>query len=481
MKGIRRDKGITLIALIITIIVLLILAGISIATLTGENGILSKADTAKTKTEEATAEEQVKLAVMASYNQNGKLDIEELKKELGKIQGNVTITDTDGGFPVTVTVDNKYTFIIDENGNIEIGGPRPVVDKSSIKVTLEDGGEIPSDGADDGTPLKITFIASMEGGTISNVTPGALENNQVTYITTGTEKEVTFKITGIIGNDTYEISYTISLKEYYKKTEVGAEDIAKAPDSFYGAEVINYTCPNSAGVNAWKIFYADENNIYIIADDYIHYDYCPPSKTQTMYKNENSDYNLSFQNVIKDYPNGSEHITDTKIKLLNNDYFNVEGYATTNDNIKAVAYMLDTNVWSVYKGNKAEYAIGGPAVEMFLKSYSQKYNVDYRAQASSLGYNKISLDGGNTWNGYKILEVTDDSLYVIRSTEKNTNNMWLASPSNHRGYEVCRVNCNGYVNYQEYFYNSFGGFRPLVCLNSNVQLDKNSDGTYSIK
>ena len=35
-----RQKGITLIALVITIIVLLILAGVSIATLTGENGIL---------------------------------------------------------------------------------------------------------------------------------------------------------------------------------------------------------------------------------------------------------------------------------------------------------------------------------------------------------------------------------------------------------------------------------------------------------
>ena len=41
------NSGITLIALVITIIVLLILAGISIATLTGENGILTKANTAK--------------------------------------------------------------------------------------------------------------------------------------------------------------------------------------------------------------------------------------------------------------------------------------------------------------------------------------------------------------------------------------------------------------------------------------------------
>ena len=41
--NLKERKGITLIALVITIIVLLILAGISIATLTGNNGLLSKA------------------------------------------------------------------------------------------------------------------------------------------------------------------------------------------------------------------------------------------------------------------------------------------------------------------------------------------------------------------------------------------------------------------------------------------------------
>ena len=53
----KRNRGITLIALVITIIVLLILAGVSIAMLTGENGILTQAQKAKTETENATADE----------------------------------------------------------------------------------------------------------------------------------------------------------------------------------------------------------------------------------------------------------------------------------------------------------------------------------------------------------------------------------------------------------------------------------------
>ena len=69
---VKTKNGITLIALVITIIVLLILAGVSIAMLTGDNGILNKATTAKQKTEETTAEERVKLEVGGSFDNTGK-------------------------------------------------------------------------------------------------------------------------------------------------------------------------------------------------------------------------------------------------------------------------------------------------------------------------------------------------------------------------------------------------------------------------
>ena len=57
----QKTKGITLIALVITIIVLLILAGVSIAMLTGQNGILTQAQNAKNRTEAAQAEEENRL------------------------------------------------------------------------------------------------------------------------------------------------------------------------------------------------------------------------------------------------------------------------------------------------------------------------------------------------------------------------------------------------------------------------------------
>ena len=57
----ERQKGITLIALVITIIVLLILAGVSIAMLTGDNGILNQANDSKIETAVGTVKEQLKL------------------------------------------------------------------------------------------------------------------------------------------------------------------------------------------------------------------------------------------------------------------------------------------------------------------------------------------------------------------------------------------------------------------------------------
>ena len=61
----RNQKGITLIALVITIIVLLILAGVSIAMLTGQNGILTQAGNAKDETAKAEAIERMNMELNA--------------------------------------------------------------------------------------------------------------------------------------------------------------------------------------------------------------------------------------------------------------------------------------------------------------------------------------------------------------------------------------------------------------------------------
>lgn len=84
----KKNRGITLIALVITIIVLLILAGISMATLTGENGVLTKASDAATKTDIVETKEQIKLEIMGNTDKNGNYTNEDVKKAVKKVTDN---------------------------------------------------------------------------------------------------------------------------------------------------------------------------------------------------------------------------------------------------------------------------------------------------------------------------------------------------------------------------------------------------------
>ena len=101
----KNQKGITLIALVITIIVLLILAGVSIAMLTGENGILTRANSASMRQIEGQVVEEVKLAVQAA-----KMYAEEqaTKTSTGWL-AHEKIADVDTEMEKDLTSDKGYT------------------------------------------------------------------------------------------------------------------------------------------------------------------------------------------------------------------------------------------------------------------------------------------------------------------------------------------------------------------------------------
>jgi len=124
----KTNKGITLIVLVITIIVLLILAGVAIATLTGDNGILTKAAQAKKDTETASAKERIQIEVMGSYDQSGKLDASTLISNLNKNIPEATITGED--FPITVTLDGSV-YKVDSEGIVK---ETIIADRTGIKV-----------------------------------------------------------------------------------------------------------------------------------------------------------------------------------------------------------------------------------------------------------------------------------------------------------------------------------------------------------
>ena len=149
-KNKRKESGITLIALVVTIVVLLILAGVSISMLTGENGIITQAIEAQEKTDIADEKERVELAVVAAAGKDGWGEItednlaEELTKNIGKRNEDYTLTKEGENFLVTY-IDSNRSYLVDENGNVTYTGEsenpgegdgdgETIPDRSELKV-----------------------------------------------------------------------------------------------------------------------------------------------------------------------------------------------------------------------------------------------------------------------------------------------------------------------------------------------------------
>lgn len=252
-----------------------------------------------------------------------------------------------------------------------------------------------------------------------------------------------------------------------KEKPINAKNIsnAKNKSEYYGKVVTGYDCTNNNAVEEWKIFYADRKNIYLIASNYISLEFYPTSKTQSISQNPIGE--PSIENVVNDY-NGASSVSD-ELRKLNSSYYNINTYSDRY-NIKAVAYMQDTSIWNIYAGEKAEYAIGSPSLEMLFASYNQKYGTDYQAKSDEIGY-RISKDGGKNWDSTisNMLNV-EDSLYVLK---KGT---LLSSPSCYSVNYLMEIASNGSVGD-----NCNGEFRPTVCLKSDVELEKQENNTYRIK
>ncbi len=123
---VRREKGITLIALVITIIVLLILCGVVIASLTGDNGVLSISNKAKIQNDREETMERIKIEVLASYDEDGKYNIDIAKKNIEKNLDISTIVKEDKSLIITYK-NNK--FKVSEDGQVYI-----VENREGLKV-----------------------------------------------------------------------------------------------------------------------------------------------------------------------------------------------------------------------------------------------------------------------------------------------------------------------------------------------------------
>ena len=138
----KNNRGITLIALVVTIIVLLILAGISISMLTGQNGILNRASEAKEKTETSSVDEKRKLAQAEALMNTERTTYKGVTLPEGfaptKIDGEDSI---DEGLVITDGYGNEYVWV-------EVPKTGEVYKNAGLEITEfsdEEYGKIESD------------------------------------------------------------------------------------------------------------------------------------------------------------------------------------------------------------------------------------------------------------------------------------------------------------------------------------------------
>ena len=244
----KSNTGITLITLVITIVVLTILAGVSINTVVGDDGIIQKAKEQAEATRRASAEEEMNRLVLEYQLAKSDETLESFLQEKvteGRIDG---VTDNgDGTITITKKVEGKdYTITVKKPV-----APTPSVKVGAIRVVSDSTGAGSSLGEAStrkGTTLYIMIESTISGGT-TTVSP------QVPYAVTenGTYK---FTVTGTVNGTTYTKEVSVTVNQF--KNSILEDINIKIGDS------VNYTY-DSAGSYSLSSTYSGYSSSQTIA------------------------------------------------------------------------------------------------------------------------------------------------------------------------------------------------------------------------
>ena len=236
LKKVKKQGGITLIALVITIIVLLILAAVTINALSGDNGILKRASEAKKGTNQSTVEEITKLSINGLITDNlgdaSTITPQVLANRINKDYNRTDVTAEDSEFPtnmvfakekLAVPVDIKLTVGTAEKSEDNSGIYAGDIDESKIAppelfnyepIETGSNNKIASIGDMTSLPLKEARITGIkpEYANVDGYNPETGKSDL-----TDTNYEIKFE--GI--TDTLIVPYRVEIDgEMYKVTEV---------------------------------------------------------------------------------------------------------------------------------------------------------------------------------------------------------------------------------------------------------------------
>ena len=214
----NNKKGITLIALVITMVVLIILAGVSINAVIRDDGIIKKAQNSANLTKEAEVKEAINRTILEFYLTDDYETLEDFLKAKvteGKIDS--VTKNADGTLTVkkgeySVTVENKTNSSGGSGSGGSTGGETqtPEITVSGIKVVADNTGTgsaiTEADSVYLGNTLYITFSHSITGGTttVDNPIPYAVTKNG-TY---------TFTVTGTVNGKSYTKNVSVTVNQF---------------------------------------------------------------------------------------------------------------------------------------------------------------------------------------------------------------------------------------------------------------------------
>ena len=449
-QKLKESKGITLIALVITIIVLLILAGVTIATLTGDNGILKKAGDAKTQTEQAKEDENLKIAIAGSYGTDGKLNLDDLKDNL-KNQG-ISYTNSNE-FPLEVTVNGEEKKI-DANGN--------------VTVKLESVADSKTKGTvfDDVTTLEDTY-----GNQVTIPKGFKIADDSATEVTGGIViEDATY--TNTIGSQFVWIPVGTGEKNAIKKANKETVDIALGRYEFTKNNDGTITTSEYSGSYTEDTTAShDSSRGNAIAKDI--------EKFKTSANSNHGYYIGRYEAGVVDY-NSSVSTSNS------NNETNWTGY--TGDNIKLVC-KKEQQVWNYVTQNKASklsrdmYGSEAKVTSDLINSYawdtaivfiqkcgteSNSSTYSYTAGLSLTSKSEPQTTGTNILNATKKVDKQCNIFDMAGNCSE-----WTTETSSHSAYPC--VLRGGIYSYSDFYTsnrnngntsrgNSYNSFRPLLYL-----------------
>ena len=422
----NNKKGITLIALVVTVVVLIILAGVSINAVLGDNGIIKKANQAASVTKEAEVKEAINRTILEFYLTNDYETLEDFLKAKAEDGSIDSVTkNADGTLTVkkgeySVTVENKTNSSGGSSSGGNTGGetqtPEITIGEAKVVANSDGTGSAITD-ADSvylGNTLYITFSHSITGGTttVDKTIPYAVTANG-TY---------TFTVTGTVNGKSYTKNVSVTVNQFKTaKDYVAANVEVTYPDGkVWIPESFRIAKDSASKVQDGVVIEDKDENQFVWVPVATIADY-----KRTWYTGDGSfsDYSEALPEdektsverykgfYIGRYEAGDKENTEAKTLRSSN---NVTKTVTIKANQAPYNYVTRTQAISLAEGFKNQQ--GYKAKTKLVSSYAwdttiaflQKVNSDYGSSSEEGNYNNTT---------FSYIDITGAS----KTKEKNSN------------------------------------------------------------